>query len=218
MKKLLKKEFKFSANPLSYIFLVAAFMTFFPGYPILCSAFFVSMGIFYTFQSAREGNDILYAALLPVKKGDVVKARFIFVVILEIIAFILMSVVTLFRMFLLSNAAPYVNNALMNANFMSLGFSLVVFAAFNSFFVGGFWKDAHRIGIPFLSSCIATFIIIGIAETLHHIPGLEALNTPFGMLKIQLPILFSSAIIYVVTTLISCRMSVSSFERIDLTL
>lgn len=218
MKTLLKKEFKFSANALSYIFLAAAFMTFFPGYPILCSAFFVSMGIFYTFQSAREGNDILYSALLPVKKGDVVRARYIFVVVLELIAFVLMTAVTLCRMFFMSNAAPYINNALMNANFMSLGFSLLVFTVFNCFFVGGFWKDAYKIGVPFLASSIATFVIIGIAETLHHLPGLEALNTPLGMLEIQLPLLAVSAIIYIVATLISCRMSVKSFERIDLTL
>lgn len=218
MKTLLIKEFKFSANILSFIFIAAALMTFFPGYPILCGAFFVSMGIFYTFQSAREGNDILFSALLPVKKGDVVKARFIFSIVIEMIAFLIMSIVTILRMTVLSNAAPYTTNALMNANFMFLGFSLLVFSAFNFFFIAGFWKDAYKIGKPFLISTIVTFIIIGIAETLHHIPGLESLNTPLGMIEIQLSILAVSAIIYAVVTIIACRMSVKSFERIDLTL
>lgn len=218
MKTLLKKEFKFSASLLSYLFIVAAFMTFFPGYPILCGAFFVSMGIFYTFQSGREGNDALFSSLLPVKKGDVVKARYIFVVVIEMLAFVLMSAVTVLRMTILAAAAPYVNNALMNANLMFLGFALLIFSAFNVFFVNGFWKDAYRIGKPFLISCIVTFIIIGIAETLHHIPGLEVLNTPLGMVEIQLSILAASVIIYVVSTIIACRRSVESFERIDLTL
>jgi len=217
-KTLLIKEMKFSANTLSYIFILASLMAFIPGYPILCGAFFVSMGIFYTFQSAREGNDVLFTSLLPVKKGDVVRARYIFSVMIEMIAFIIMSVITAVRMTVLSAATPYVMNPMMNANIMFLGFALLVFAAFNLFFIGGFWKDAYKIGKPFLISCIATFIIIGIGETLHHIPGLEALNTPLGMLEIQLSILGVSAIIYVVATLLSCRASVQSFEKIDLTL
>ncbi|MCQ2494912.1 MAG: ABC-2 transporter permease [Lachnospiraceae bacterium] len=218
MKTLLKKEFTFSANILTYIFIAAALMTFIPGYPILCGPFFVCMGIFYTFQSAREGNDILFSSLLPVKKGDVVRARYIFSVIIEAIAFAVIVAVTFIRMFLISDAAPYVNNALMNANLMSLGFALLIFAAFNMFFIGGFWKDAYKIGKPFLVSCIVTFLILGVGETLHHLPGLMALNTPMGMLEIQLPILIASVIIYIVTTIISCDMSVKSFERIDLTL
>lgn len=218
MKTLLIKEFKFTANILSYIFIAAALMNFFPGYPILCGAFFVSMGIFYTFQSAREGNDILFSSLLPVRKGDVVRARYIYVVVIEMLAFVLASIVTVIRMTALADAAPYINNALMNANLMSLGFSLLIYAAFNTFFVGGFWKDAYKIGKPFLISCIVTFIIIGIGETLHHLPGLAALNTPFEMLEIQLPFFAVSVIIYAVATLFSCSYSVKSFERIDLTL
>ena len=41
MKNLLKKELKLAASPLTWLFLVAAFMTMIPGYPILVGAFFV---------------------------------------------------------------------------------------------------------------------------------------------------------------------------------
>ena len=218
MKTLLKKEMTFSANILTYIFIAAALMTFLPGYPILCGSFFVTLGIFYTFQSAREGNDVLFTALLPVKKGDVVKARYLFSVMIEMLAFIVTAIVTVVRMTVLANANAYLNNALMNANLMSLGFTLLIFAAFNCVFIGGFWKDAYKVGVPFLTSVIISMLIIGIGESLHFFPGLKALNTPFGMLQIQLSILGASVIIYIVATIISCRNSVRSFERIDLTL
>ena len=63
MKHLLNKEWRLAASPLSYIFLIAALMTMLPGYPILCSVFFINLGIFQSFQSAREANDIVFSAL-----------------------------------------------------------------------------------------------------------------------------------------------------------
>ena len=63
MKALLQKEIRLSASVLSYIFIVAAVMTLIPGYPVLCGTFFVTLGIFHSFQNAREANDIVYSAL-----------------------------------------------------------------------------------------------------------------------------------------------------------
>ena len=39
MRKLLKKEMKLAASPLSYIFIAFGFMAFLPGYPILVGSF-----------------------------------------------------------------------------------------------------------------------------------------------------------------------------------
>ena len=50
-------------------------MTLLPGYPILCGVFFITLGIFQSFQSAREANDIVFSALLPIAKRDVVKGN-----------------------------------------------------------------------------------------------------------------------------------------------
>ena len=83
MKALLQKEMRLSASVLSYFFISAAFMTLLPGYPILCGAFFVTLGIFQSFQSARESNDIVYSALLPIAKTDVVKGKYLFSVMIE---------------------------------------------------------------------------------------------------------------------------------------
>ena len=78
MNKLLKKELRLTAAPITYFFLAFALMTLIPGYPILVGGFFITLGIFYTFQMARESNDILYTALLPCKKQDVVRAKYAF--------------------------------------------------------------------------------------------------------------------------------------------
>ena len=124
MRNLLMKEFKLATPVLTYLFIGFALMTFIPGYPILCGAFFVCMGIFQSYQINRESNDILYSVLLPVSKSDVVKGKYLSVVVLQMAAFFLCVICTLVRMTKLSNALVYETNVLMPANFVYLAFVL----------------------------------------------------------------------------------------------
>ena len=84
MKKLLIKEIRLAASPLSFIFIAAALMTMLPGYPILMSAFFICLGLFYSFLNAREMNDVLYTVMLPVGKHDFVRAKYAFAVLIQL--------------------------------------------------------------------------------------------------------------------------------------
>lgn len=217
MKKLLYKEFSLATPLLTVLFLGFTVMTFIPGYPILCGVFFVCFGIFQSYQTAREDNDILYTSLLPVKKSDVVCAKYVSAVILQGIAFVLFSIFTFIRMFFLANSAVYANNVLMGANFVFLSFVLLIFAAFNVIFIGGFFKTAYRYGKPFVLFIVANFAIIAIAETLHHLPGMKWLNNlNFDSAVCQLPLLACAIVIYVISTVVSCKKSKTMFEKLDL--
>ena len=217
MKDLLNKEFRLAASPLSWIFLAAAGMTLLPGYPILAGAFFVCFGIFHSFQNAREANDILYTVLLPVRKRDCVRAKFAFTCCIQFLGFILMAALTALRMTALSGGKAYAANALMNASPLFLAFVLLIFAAFNVFFLGGFFRTAYKIGVPFLCFGISTLILIFIGEALHFIPGLEFFNAPGGeRLGLQFAILLCSAVLYALASFASCRVSMARFEKIDL--
>ena len=217
MKKLLNKEIKLSASPLSFLFIVFGVMALIPNYPILCGAFFICLGIFQSFQTSRENSDILYSALLPVSKFDVVKSKYIFCVFIELCGFVLMTAATLVRMTLLKDAAVYRNNALMNANLVYLAFALLIFALFNLIFVNGFFKTAFYFAKPFVVFIIAAFLTIGVAETLHHIPPLEKLNAfGFDEFPLQLGFLAAGAVLYAVITLMSMKKSIRRFEKIDL--
>lgn len=217
MTKLLNKEFRLAASPLSWIFLVAAAMTLLPGYPILMGAFFVCLGIFQSFQSARECNDVLYTVLLPVRKADFVRAKYAFTCCIQLIGFVLMAALTVLRMTALSGGKAYIGNALMNATPLFLAFALLVYAAFNVLFVGGFFRTAYKFGKPFLSFGIATLLLIAVGETLHHLPGLGFLNVTSGeRLGLQFVLLAIAALIYALAAILSCRASIARFERIDL--
>ena len=216
MKKLFYKEMKLSANPLSYWFIIFSDVTMLPRYPILVGSFFICLGIFHTYQQIREYDDITYTVMLPVKKQDVVTAKYLFVLFIECTAFILCTLLAIIRMKVLGNSAPYVTNQLMNANAAYLGYVLIVFAAFNGIFLAGFFKTAYRIGKPFILFCVVGFIIIIIGETLHHIPNLESLNDPASVSVPQVAILVIGIAVFMLCTWVSYQKAVKDFEAIDL--
>lgn len=217
MLRLLAKELKLTASVLSYVFIVFALMAFLPGYPILVGTFFCCLGIFQTFQAAREANDITYTALLPVAKRDIVKARYSFCIFIEACYFLITAAVTLIRMTVLTDVIAYTNNALMPANLIYLGFVLIIFGCFNLIFVGGFFKTAYKFGKPFVCFIIAAFLIVGIGETLFRIPGLEALGAfEFEHLGAQLGALCLGIVLYIVLTFVSIAKAARDFETIDI--
>ncbi len=217
MKNILKKELTLSASILSYLFIAFGLMFFIPGYPILCGVFFVTLGIFQSFQNVREANDIIFSALLPVAKKDVVKGKFAFSCFIELCSVILMATVTAIRMTVLKDATVYQNNVMMNANLFALSMALFIFGFFNLIFIGGFFKTAYKFGKPFVSHIIVTFVMIGIGETLHHIPGLGALNAfGFEYFSLQFGLLALGAVAYIALTVLSYRCACRNFERIDL--
>ncbi len=217
MRNIMLKELTLSASPLAYIFISFGLMFFIPGYPVLCGAFFVTLGMFQSFQASREANDIVFSALLPIAKKDVVKGKYLFVCLIEAGAFLLMLTAAAVRMTVLADSTVYRTNALMSANPFALGAALVIFGLFNLIFVGGFFKTAYKQGRPFVIYIIACFITIGIAETLHHIPGFEKLDASVNdQPGLQLAMLAAGLAAFVIMTLLSCRRACYDFEKIDL--
>ena len=217
MNALLKKEMRLSAMLLTYLFIGFGVMALIPGYPILCGVFFITLGIYQSFQNAREANDIVYSALLPVAKQDVVKGKYQFVMLIELCGFTVMAVMTLLRMTVLADSPVYRQNVLMNANPFFLGMALLIFGLFNVIFLGGFFRTAYNIGKPFLIYIAAGFLTIGIAETLHHIPGLSALNAfGFDHFFLQISLLVCGILLYTVLTYLSYRKACRDFDKIDL--
>ncbi|MBQ3338403.1 MAG: hypothetical protein IJG82_02195, partial [Atopobiaceae bacterium] len=64
---------------------------------------------------------------------------------------------------------------------------------------------------------IVVFLVIGIAEALHHIPGLDALNAfGFSHLPLQLGLLAAGVVCYIALTGLALKSSAASFEETDL--
>ena len=211
------KEMKLSASPLSYIFTLFGSMFFLPGYPVLCGAFFTTLGIYQGFQYAREANDVEFSALLPISKKDIVKGKYLFVCFIEACSLVLMLIAALVRMTALSDSAVYRSNALMNANLFAVGSALIAFGLFNVIFLGGFFKTAYNLGRPFITYIIVVFLTIAVLEAMHHFPGMGALNAfGFDHIGLQLILLLAGLVAFAVMTSLSYKTACANFEKIDL--
>ena len=217
MRDIMLKELKLSSSPLAFLFIAFGLMFLLPGYPILCGAFFVTLGIYHSFQAAREANDIVFSALLPIAKRDVVRGKYLFVCFIEGCALLLMLLSVALRMTAFAGAQPYLKNALMNANGFALGGALFIFGLFNLVFVRGFFRTAYNMGKPFIFYIIACFASIAVFEALHHIPGLGVLNA-FGTerMALQLALLAAGMLAFAAMTALAFKSACDSFEKIDL--
>ena len=213
MRKLLMKEIRLSSHPLSFVFVLFSFLFLVPGYPVLCAPFFVTLGLFQSFQKARENGDILFSVLLPVPKRDCVRGKYFFVCLIEMSAFVLMAAVSVVRAVFLRDSEVYLSNPLMNANGFALALVLVIFALFNRMFVSGFFRTAYGLGLPFLKYAVTAFLAVSFGETVHHLPGCMWFDDYSGL---QFILLAAGCILYMMVTVLSYRVSVRRFERLDL--
>lgn len=104
MKNLLYKEFSLSVQAMNYLFLAMALMLLIPSYPYGVAFFYQTLGIFFIFLLGNTNNDLFFTMLLPVRKQDVVRARFATVIIFELLQMVVSVPIALLRNRL--NGAP----------------------------------------------------------------------------------------------------------------
>lgn len=215
MKDLLFKEFKLALHPTSIIFLALSAMLLIPNYPYYVTFFYTGLGVFFTCLNGRENNDIFYTASLPVRKKDIVKARILLVVILQILQVIIAAVFALLRQALNMEE----NLAGMDANIAFFGFAFIMMGLFNLIFFGIYYKNVFKVGKAFLISSIVTFIYIGVAEVCAHaVPFVrDCLDTKDPLyVEYKLAVFILGIVLYIVLTLLSYKRSAKKFEMFDL--
>jgi len=159
-----------------------------PSYPYGVVFLFGCLAPFITFLYGRETNDAFYTASLPVKKRDVVKAKCLLVVIVELGQLIISIPFAVLRLYI----QPAGNPVGIEANIAYYGFGLIIFAVFNLIFFTEFYKTAYKAGRAFIVAIIPATLGIVIMETLPHIPATKWLDSLSSDMMIrQLPILIA---------------------------
>lgn len=215
MKNLLYKEFRLVAHPTVFLFLFLSAMLMIPNYPYYVTFFYTSLGIFFSCLTGRENHDVFYTVTLPVRKRDMVRARFCFAVLVEAAQLVLAIPFAVLR-----GTFPLPGNQVgMDANIALFGFSLILLGIFNYVFFVRYYKDPDKVGKAFVLSSTASFGYILIAETCDHIvPFLrDKLDTPDPQfLFAKLVVLAIGLAVFAALTLLAYRRSVRSFEALDL--
>ena len=227
MKNLLYKEYKLCMVPMVPLFYLFALMLLIPSYPYQVAAFFTCNSIFYLLKQASLNGDMLFSAMLPVSKADVVRARVRFVMIVQLIMFLLMI-----PMILLNHRLyPQGNPAGTDGSATLLGFVLVVFTVFNAVCLPGFYRDEAKIDKLFLFGVLSVFGWVILSEGFMIVAGAAQKSVPLfawveshldcypvagGAWAAQLVVLAACALIYGVGTVLTTQRAVRCLEGQDL--
>ena len=215
MRNLLIKEFKLALHPTAIIFMSLSLMMLIPNYPFYVNFFYTTLALFFVCLAGRENNDIPYTLSLPVKKRDVVRARILFAVLMEMAQLILAVLMMLVR----NSLAVGPNQAGMDANIAFFGFSLVLLGLFNAIFFTRYYCAPQKIGRAFALSAAAFFIVMLLMEASTFVlPFVKTrLDTPDPLyMPEKLITLACGFLAYGLLTISACRRAEKRFESLDL--
>lgn len=215
MMNLIRKEFKLVVQPINYIFLLFGAMVLIPNYPYLVSFFYPTLGIFLMMMTTRENDDLIFSAMLPVRKSDVVKARFATVAIIEL-ANILATIPFVLMRGVIYKGTDVAENFFLMPNAAFFGFAFIVFAAFNASFLPKFFKNGYD--LRFLIPAIVVFLVINFAEVLGFIPVVrDYIRTADNAgSAVQIIILLAGIAVFALELVLDCRRSIKYFEKVNL--
>ena len=161
MRNLLRHELRLVVHPTNWIFLALSAMLLIPNYPYYVVFFYGCLGFLFTFTEARENQDFLFLSLLPFGKRDLVKSRFLLVILFQLAQLLLSMPFAALRQ---SFAIPG-NAAGMDAGIALFGLALPMLGIFNWVFLGSFFRKPARVGTAFLKGCLALAVYMALAET-----------------------------------------------------
>ena len=222
MKALLYKEFKLAMHPICYVFVcLFPLMIFIPSYPIWIGFVYVLSCYPILFLGANKGqqsNDLLFSTLLPVRKKDIVLARIITVITLQVAFILLLSALWPAAWFMRQGIPDYTDVGLgLNAFVSVLGIAIIDFAIADIIFFPIYYKNGKSIVMSTLLTIIGFIIFLAIfAIVLVYIPFMpwyaEALSGPIW---IQFIVLGVSILISAGLHVLTYKISSKRLEKVD---
>lgn len=214
LKSLITKELKLALHPTAILFLALSFMILIPNYPFYVTFFYTGLGVFFICLQGRENHDIFFTMMLPVKKADVVKARFALVLIVELLQVLIAIIATLIRTFIMK--LP--NQAGMDANIAFFGLALIMLGLFNYSFFTTYYSNTAKVGKAFAVSATVVWIYILAAEACcFAVPFFRNVLDTLDPANIgaKLIVLVIGFVFFVILTFLSQRKSIKLFEKAD---
>ena len=184
MKALLYKEFKLAMHPICYVFIcLFPFMLLIPSYP-LGVAFVYLMScypvLFLGANKGQQSNDLLFSTLLPIRKKDIVKARIITVIIMQVAYMLIMTAlypvaVKLEESMIAAGAEDVMHAGIGLNGFVSvLAIGVVGFAVADLIFFPIYYKNGKSIVMSTLFTILGFVVYLGIfTVAFPYIPGFE---------------------------------------------
>ncbi len=212
MKNLLYKEFHLVIHPMFYLVLLCGALLLIPEWLYFIAMMYVFLiTIPNIFANSKAQNDIGFSVMLPVRREDIVKARIVSMVLLEVLQILASAIFAVVNLLIYPKG-----NFLLDTNITFFGCTFIMYAVFNLLFFPMFYKTAYKIGIPVVAALTAAVLFACIVETvIIVIPGLKFLDGKEHLLA-QLPVLAGGILIYSLANFAAFKLSARRFASIDL--
>lgn len=226
MKALIYKELKLSMHPICYIFiLLFPFMILIPSYPMGIGFIYVLTCYPVLFLGANKGqqsNDLLYSTLLPVRKKDIVMARIITIILMQVAFIAIMSALYPLTRIINTNILQsaehpeeYIVPGLgLNSYVLLLAIAIIGYAIADLIFFPIYYKKGKSIVASTLLTILGFVIYIGVFTiALPYVPGLEFLNNLH--IGIQFGVLAGALVVSFALHLVVYKVSSKRLEKVD---
>lgn len=226
MKALIYKELKLSMHPICYIFiLLFPFMILIPSYPMGIGFIYVLTCYPVLFLGANKGqqsNDLLYSTLLPVRKKDIVMARIITVILMQVAFIAIMSALYPLARIINTNilqSAEHpeeytVPGLSLNSYILLLAIAIIGYAIADLIFFPIYYKKGKSIVASTLLTILGFVIYIGVfTVALPYVPGLEFFNNLH--IGIQFGVLAGALVVSFALHLVVYKVSYKRLEKVD---
>lgn len=217
MFNLLMKDIKLGVHPMFFVMpLLTGALMFIPGWIyLLVLLYFCWITIPNMFGAFKSQNDLMFTAMMPVTKKDIVKARISVVVILELLHIGIAMILG----FISIGLYPNLTYIFFYPHFGFWGVCFVMLAIFNIIFFIMYFKTAYNYGAAAITSIAAAMLFAGIAQwiAIQNSYVYDLFNgTGVDDLGLQLSILAAGIVIFIVCTLMAYRVSVKRFLRVEI--
>ncbi len=226
MKALIYKELKLSMHPICYFFIILfPFMILIPSYPMGIGFIYVLTCYPVLFLGANKGqqsNDLLYSTLLPVRKKDIVMARIITVILMQVAFIAIMSALYPLTRIINANILQSVKRPEeytvpglgLDSYVLLLAVAIVGYAIADLIFFPIYYKKGKSIVMSTLLTILGFVIYIGVFTiALPYVPGLEFLNNLH--IGIQFGVLAGALLLSFALHLVVYKVSSKRLEKVD---
>jgi hypothetical protein len=230
MKNLLKKEFKLCLNPQVAIFLFLSSLAIIPSFPSLVPYIYPMSGFATIFPRGLADHDIEYTAMLPVRKGDIVKGKVAFIVLLEIASLVISVPFALIKDFLLApmilasasssstgSADPmelqYQQGCL--SNLATFGLALFAYGIYNLILFPWYYKNPQKVNWPQAISMLVCALFLGLFSVLQiFIPALSGSDLT-GIIA-QGSVFIGGLALFILMSCLAEHLGEKNFYKVDL--
>lgn len=225
MKALLYKELRLAMHPICYVFiLLFPLLILIPAYPLGVGFIYILACypiLFLGANKGRQSNDLLYSVLLPVRKKDIVLARILTVVMMQVVYMVL--IVALYPLARVINDAiiqhsepgKYAIPGLgLNSYVLLLAIGIIGYAVADLIFFPVYYKKGRSIAMSTLLTILGFVLYIGVFTILlPYVPGLEIMNNMH--LGIQFAILGGAILLSILLHFVVYKVSSRRLEKVD---